>query len=665
MPVNPIRSVLVANRGEIACRVMRTAESRGIRTIAVYSDADENAMHVRYADEAVRIGPAASTESYLKIDAIIDACKATGADAVHPGYGFLSENAAFAEALAKENITFIGPSSGAISAMGDKAESKRRMIDAGVPTIPGYQDEDQSDATLIAAAAEIGFPVMVKASAGGGGRGQRIVTEADELEEALASARREASSSFGDDRLIIEKAVVGARHVEIQVMGDTHGNIIHFGERDCSLQRRRQKVIEEAPSPVITPELRNEMGAAAVAAAKSVDYVGAGTVEFLFDPSTKEFHFLEMNTRLQVEHPVTEEVMDVDLVGLQFDVAEGRKLEIRQEDVMPIGWAIEARLYAEDPSQAFMPQTGELLEFFDATSGSIRIDAGVEAGDRVTSHYDPMIAKVIASCDTRDSAREVLADFLDRLVLLGLKTNAEFLANLLRDETFAAGEADTTYIERHLDALAAASKPLAPFEAALVAAANLERSHGPLLSGWNSRGSSSFPMHLKLGDDVSKAIIRLEKNGVTATIGDVSSEVMLLPTSDDNRDPMDVDIRYVHEGVTKSAFVIVDGDTTHLKTGSRTIAVTDTTFAPAEAGGAAGDDVRAPMAGVIVSVDAAKGDAVSKGQTLIVIEAMKMEHRLAAPRDGVIESIGVSPGDQVSNRAIVASLVSDTPAAKE
>ena len=360
-----IRKVLIANRGEIACRVMRSAKARGVKTVAVYSDADANAFHVRCADEAIHIGGPAPAESYLKIDAVIHAAKQTGADAIHPGYGFLSERAEFAKACAEAGIIFMGPPASAIAEMGDKSVSKRRMIDAGVPCVPGYHGDDQSDDTLIAEAEKIGFPVMVKASAGGGGRGMRIVQDKADLPEAIASARKEAQSAFGDGRLLLERAVIGARHVEIQIFGDSHGNVIHLGERDCSLQRRNQKVIEEAPSPVINEDMRAALGAAAVKAAQAVDYVGAGTVEFLFDPVRDEFYFLEMNTRLQVEHPVTECVTGLDLVALQFDVAEGKKLPLTQEDVTLTGWSMEARLYAEDPANQFMPQTGEIafLEF--------------------------------------------------------------------------------------------------------------------------------------------------------------------------------------------------------------------------------------------------------------------------------------------------------------
>ncbi len=641
--MKPLRSVLIANRGEIAVRVMRSAKERGMRTIAVYSDADEGAMHVRAADEAVRIGPAASAESYLKIEAVIEACKARGADCVHPGYGFLSENAAFAEALAKEGIIFVGPSAAAIAAMGDKAESKRRMIAAGVPTIPGYQDEDQSDASLIAAAKEIGFPVMVKASAGGGGRGQRIVSSADELLEAIASARREAASSFGDDRLIIEKAVVGARHVEVQVMGDAHGTVVHFGERDCTLQRRRQKVIEEAPSPVISSEMRERIGAAAVAAAEAVDYTGAGTVEFLFDPASEEFYFLEMNTRLQVEHPVTEIVAGVDLVDLQFEVAEGKPLPIAQEDLKLFGWAVEARLYAEDPAAGFLPQTGEIVRLDYPFDPDVRVDGGVAAGDEVTANYDPMIAKVIAEGATRDEARLRLAAFLDEMTLFGVTTNASFLSTLLRDETFAKGEADTTYIERHLDTLAPAAPDLTALEAALAAAATLDRSHDEL-TGWSSRRGVGFPFHLQCGEQVTNATVRCDGDRAAARIGEEVAEVTVISFEDGQ-------LRYGANARLASADATVDGDAIYLKVAGRVRSLLDVTYAPADAGGAGGDEVRAPMAGVVVSVDAAPGDAVEKGQTLAIIEAMKMEHRLTAPRDGVVEEVRAAAGDQVAIRA--------------
>lgn len=628
---------------------MRTAKARGVRTIAVYSDADADAMHVRYADEAVRIGPAASSESYLSIDAIIDACRLSGAEAVHPGYGFLSENAAFAETLAREGIVFVGPSAAAIAAMGDKAESKRRMIAAGVPTIPGYQDEDQSDATLAAAAREIGFPVMVKASAGGGGRGQRIVAQESDLCEAIASARREAASSFGDDRLIIEKAVVGARHVEVQVMGDAHGAVIHFGERDCSLQRRRQKVIEEAPSPVIAPATRERMGAAAVAAARAVNYANAGTVEFLYDPATDEFYFLEMNTRLQVEHPVTEAVAGVDLVDLQFDVAEGRRLPIAQEEIELVGWAIEARLYAEDPSNGFLPQTGGLVRLDYPLDPDVRVDAGVTAGDKVTAHYDPMIAKVIAEGADRDEARERLASFLDRMTIFGVTTNARFLSTLLRDEAFAAGLADTTYIERNLERLAPPSAAVTATDVAIAAAASLESAQGPLLIGWNSRAPAASPFILRNGEQRVKASVAIDGRKVRAILGEDAAEIEII-SFDRGR------LRFRVDGRAGSAEVHRDGDMIYVAGPGGNLCLVDETFAPASAAGGGGDDVRAPMAGVVVTVDAAPGDRVTKGQTLAVIEAMKMEHRMAAPRDGVVDDVRVAVGDQVAIRAPLITL---------
>ncbi|MEM6415434.1 MAG: biotin carboxylase N-terminal domain-containing protein [Pseudomonadota bacterium] len=646
--MSKIRTVLVANRGEIACRIMRTARARGIQTVAVYSDADENALHVRTADKALHIGGAAAAESYLDIEKVIGAAKASGADAIHPGYGFLSERAAFAEACEEHGITFIGPSASAIAAMGDKAESKRRMIEAGVPTIPGYQDEDQSFAALKGAADSIGYPVMLKASAGGGGRGQRIVTSPDQLEAEIESAKRESLSSFGDDRLIVEKAIIGARHVEVQVMGDAHGNIIHFGERDCSLQRRRQKVIEEAPSPVISPEIRERMGEAAVEAARAVDYRNAGTVEFLYDPASAEFYFLEMNTRLQVEHPVTELVADVDLVSLQFDAAEGLELPIAQSDVDLKNWAIEARLYAEDPSNSFMPQTGKILRLKWPQDPDVRVDAGVGEGDTVSAHYDPMIAKVIAKGETRDQARERLAHYLEQMTLLGLTMNASFLVRLLQDDTFANGEADTGYVERELEQLIDHIDGISAKQAALVAAASIDWSHG-VLSGFSSRGNAGFPMRLLVDGEIQTAAISLNRNKQTATIDDDTAEILIVDYDGEL-------LRYKESDITTSATVVREGDIVYLQADGRSISIEDVTFAPAEAGGGAGDSVRAPMAGLVTSIAVDVDAKVKKGETLATIEAMKMEHRLTAPRDGVVASIATAVGDQVAIRAVLIEL---------
>ncbi len=643
-----IRKLLIANRGEIAVRIMKTAKSRGVRTVAVYSDADANAMHVRCADEAARIGPAEAAQSYLKIDAIIDAVKRTGADAVHPGYGFLSERAAFAQACEANGIIFIGPPASAIEAMGDKAESKRRMIAAGVPCIPGYQDEDQSDSRLIKEAEKIGFPVMLKASAGGGGRGQRIVHGPTELKEAIASARRESESAFGDGRLIIEKAVVGARHVEIQVMADAHGACLYLGERDCSLQRRRQKVIEEAPSPAITPDIRKRMGEAAVEAARAVDYRNAGTVEFLFDPALKEFYFLEMNTRLQVEHPVTEMVTGLDLVAMQFDVAEGKKLPIAQSEIKSNGWAIEARLYAEDPSAGFLPQSGRVALW--RAPASARVDAGIEKGDAVTAYYDPMVAKIIAYGATRDEARVKLVAALKDTIMLGVPNNRDFLIELIEDEAFAKGDAATDYIEKNLDRLTERKSPGGGAALAIVAAALVDRPFGDLLTGWNSRGAGRFPLRLAAGDgETINAEASVAGNRIAVANGDGSFAISVV--SKDERT-----IIFRDENGEGRAFFARNGDAVDIDCNGASARYTDLALAPVEGAGAGEDVVRAPMAGAVTTVAVKPGDKVKKGQAVATIEAMKMEHQLKAPRDGVVAEVFVKPGDQATIRAKIVTL---------
>jgi geranyl-CoA carboxylase alpha subunit len=649
--MTPIRKVLIANRGEIAARVMRTAKARGVATVAVFSDADAGAYHVRCADEAVHIGPSEAAQSYLRIDRIIDAAKKSGADAIHPGYGFLSERAAFSEACATNGIIFIGPPASAIAAMGDKAESKRRMIAAGVPCIPGYQDEDQADARLMKEAERIGFPVMLKASAGGGGRGQRIVTRTEDLSEAIASARRESESAFGDGRLIVEKAIVGGRHVEIQVMADAHGNVLYLGERDCSLQRRRQKVIEEAPSPVISTDMRKRMGEAAAEAARAVGYRNAGTVEFLYDPAAKEFYFLEMNTRLQVEHPVTEMVTGLDIVALQFDVAEGKPLPLTQDDVRLTGHAVEARLYAEDPARGFLPQTGRIVRL--EVPPGVRVDQGVETGDEVSAFYDPMIAKVIAHAPTREEACAKLASAFDRMTLLGLTANAPFLSALLRDEAFLAGGADIGHIERNLDAInAAASAPLEPVDIALAAAALVERPFGGLHTGWNSRGEASFPIKLQHGEEMIAAHVGVGRNTISAksAAGEASIEIVEAAAEK---------IIFRSGDARLCAAVARSGDIIDVQRGAHARRFTDMTFAPVAESGAGADAVKAPMAGAMTSVSVKPGDSVVKGQTVATIEAMKMEHQLKAPRDGVVAEVLAKTGDQVAIRATIVRLKSE------
>ncbi len=640
--------MLIANRGEIACRVMRTAQQRGVSTVAVFSDADANALHVRMAGEAVRIGGPAPADSYLKIDAIIEAARRTGADAVHPGYGFLAERADFADACAAAGLIFIGPPAAAIAAMGDKAAAKRLMIAAGVPTIPGYQDEDQSDARLIEAAQEIGLPVMLKASAGGGGRGQRVVADASDLADAIVSARRESLGAFGDDRLIIEKAVAGARHVEIQIIADGSGKTLHLGERDCSLQRRRQKVIEEAPSPVVTPNLRVAMGAAAVEAARAVGYRSIGTVEFLLEPDTGAFYFLEMNTRIQVEHPVTEMVTGFDLVDLQFDIAEGQHLPFDQDDVRLNGWAIEARLYAEDATRGFLPQTG-VLTAFDAPHG-VRVDAGVETGDAVSPHYDPMIAKLIAHGPTREAAIGRLAAAIEGTAALGVVTNAPFLIAALSHPAFTEGRANIGFIEANLDELNAGAVAIDPIDVALAAVALSEYAAHGLLAGWQSREGAATPLRLRCGDEVADGSVVYRRERVSATVAGASATIEVM----DWRDGV---IRFLENGHARSARLIRNGSAVDIKRpGEPARRLVDITYEVADESGSLADMVRAPMAGAITSVLVTSGAAVRKGQAVATIEAMKMEQKLVSPRDGVVSTVSVGAGDQVAIRAPIIML---------
>ena len=627
-------TILIANRGEIACRVMRTARELGLRTVAVYSEADVNAPHVKQADRAVCIGPAPVGESYLNADAILQAAAETGAGAIHPGYGFLSENAEFAEAVAAAGLAFVGPPASAISDMGDKAAAKRLMIAAGVPCVPGYQGEAQDETTLIGAAAEIGFPVMVKASAGGGGRGMRLVHAADDLPNALSLARAEARSAFGSDRLIIEKAVLRPRHVEVQVFADIHGNCIHLGERDCSVQRRHQKVVEEAPCPVMTPQLRAEMGAAAVAAAQAVNYVGAGTVEFLLDESGA-FYFLEMNTRLQVEHPVTEAITGLDLVALQIAVARGERLPLSQEDVALTGHAIEVRLYAEDPANDFLPSIGTIDLWKPATGAGVRIDSGIETGGEVSPFYDPMLAKVIACGPTRDIARSRLIRALEDTVLLGPETNTAFLCDVLARPTFANGQATTAFIEDEFpDGVTAYAPGFA--DAALAAALLLQRDQQRALSlagdiaaeqlGWSSALPMATPIEL-IANDLEFRLTATPSGGAwTVSDGAQSVEISLLDAP---------------EHVASDTGIA-------LAIGARRFSFTRVRPGVVE-NEAAGGRVTAPMPGLVVSVSAEVGSDVEKGDVLAVLEAMKMQHQIEAPISGKLTAIAVTPDAQLKS----------------
>ena len=651
--------ILIANRGEIACRVMRTARDMGYRTVAVYSDADADALHVREADEAARIGPAPVSDSYLNVAAIIDAAKRTGADAVHPGYGFLSENDGFASACQDAGLVFIGPTPDSIRAMGNKAAAKRLMIEAGVPCVPGYQGADQSDVVLSSEAQRIGFPIMVKAAAGGGGRGMRLVTRMDGFADAVSTARSEAQNAFGSGELILERAVVDARHVEVQVFGDSHGHVIHLGERDCSAQRRHQKVIEEAPSPAVSPSLREKMGAAAVAAAKAISYRGAGTVEFLLG-ADGEFYFLEMNTRLQVEHPVTEEITGLDLVAWQLRVAAGEPLPLKQEDVHLDGHAIEVRLYAESPERNFLPQSGTVFEWAPASGKGVRIDHGISSGQEISPFYDPMIAKVIAHGRTREEARRRLVRALQETVLFGLPNNKDFLVALLSHPVFVNGETTTGFIPTHFAANSAAMTERRPSARLLALAAALlyERSArrlAPLVSGWDSAGVFAKPLKLAIGEkEMPVSLTAHSASSYSVATGGETIDLDIV-----SRDAHH--IRYAIGGVQTSAAYAFDGASLHVEAGGEQLATRETSHevkASAERDG--GGRLVAPMNGRIVSVLAQAGEAVKKGQRIVILEAMKMQHEIVAGRDGVLEAVSVKEGDQVATRHVLATLAAES-----
>jgi geranyl-CoA carboxylase alpha subunit len=622
--------ILVANRGEIACRVMRTARRLGYRTVAVFSDADAGAPHVRQADEAVRIGEAPASASYLRIDALIAAARLTGADAVHPGYGFLSERADFAQACADAGLVFIGPPPEAIRQMGDKAGAKRRMLAAGVPCAPGYLGEDQTEARLVAEAAQLGLPLLVKAVAGGGGRGMRLVRDLAELPAALAAARREAESAFGDGTLMLERLIEDGRHIEIQVFADAHGHVIHLGERDCSAQRRRQKVIEEAPSPAVGPALRAAMGRDALAAARAVGYRGAGTVEFIVDASGRHF-FLEMNTRLQVEHPVTECITGLDLVEWQLRVAAGEPLPLSQDEVRFTGHAIEARLYAEDPYDGWMPQTGRIA-LWRPEAAPNRIDHGISEGGEITPYYDAMVAKFIAHGRDRADAVRRLAAALEDVPLIGPKNNGRFLRDLLRHPQFAAAGLTTT----RLDEWQAADEPLLqrpvpPDALWRVAAAWRAGPHG-------GRPPSVAGFDLTLVCDGAPRTLRAPVDGV---------EVLALD---------DGELRVVVDGVRRRLRCSDDGLTLHLAWDGAVFAFTEPSPCPARDTGPDPRRARAPVAGVVAQVRVAPGDAVEEGAPLVCVEAMKMELWLHAGAAGTVRAVHVNAGNAVASGAVLVEL---------
>lgn len=655
------RKILIANRGEIACRVIKTARAMGVATVAVYSEADANARHVRLADEAVLIGPPAAAQSYLVAERILEVAKQTGAEAIHPGYGFLSENDEFAEACAREGIVFIGPPASAIRAMGLKSASKALMEQANVPLTPGYHGDNQDSAFLAEQAAKIGYPVLIKASAGGGGKGMRRVDAAADFEGALASCKREARNAFGDDDVLVEKYILQPRHIEIQVFGDTHGNCVYLFERDCSVQRRHQKVLEEAPAPGMTAERRAAMGKAAVDAAKAVGYVGAGTVEFI---ATQDghFYFMEMNTRLQVEHPVTEMITGLDLVEWQLRVASGEPLPLNQEQLEINGHAMEARIYAEDPDRGFLPSTGRLVHLSPPPSTDyVRVDTGVEQGDEISPHYDPMIAKLIVWGADRRQALDRMRQALAQYRIVGVSNNVDFLARLVAVPSFANALLDTGLIEREQALLfpPAGDVPVEVWQLAALAellreqrlsqkkAMQSEDPDSPWrkLDGWRLNGRAGRRLVFRAGEAAQEVGVEVVADGYRLTVGE-QSIVARGTLGPDSELQVQLGERRLH------AAVVASNERRHVFFGGRAwpLAVIDTLHV-----GGAGDEVegglRAPMPGKVIALAVEPGTQVEKGAPLLVLEAMKMEHTINAPRKGIVKAFRFAPGDQVTDGA--------------
>ncbi|BBZ21452.1 acetyl/propionyl/methylcrotonyl-CoA carboxylase subunit alpha [Mycolicibacterium gadium] len=647
MPAKELATVLIANRGEIAVRVIRTLRAMGIRSVAVFSDADAGARHVAEADVAVNIGPAAARESYLDIDAVVAAARRTGAQAVHPGYGFLSENAQFAAALQSAGIVFIGPPVGAIETMGDKIAAKAAVSAFGVPVVPGVSRPGLTDADLIAGADEVGYPVLVKPSAGGGGKGMRVVREPTELAAALTSARREAASAFGDDTLFLERFVLNPRHIEVQVLADGFGNVVHLGERECSLQRRHQKVIEEAPSPLLDAVTRARIGAAACDTARSVQYTGAGTVEFIVSADRPdEFFFMEMNTRLQVEHPVTEMVTGVDLVEQQVLIAAGHKLPFSQDDITLTGHAIEARVYAEDPGRGFLPTGGTVLGVAEPGGRGVRVDSGLKTGTVIGSDYDPMLSKVIAHAENRAGAIRALDTALSQTAVLGVVTNIEFLRFLLADPDVVAGDLDTGLLDRRMPDFESAE----PSDRELIAAAAhkwLRAWPDPVTdlwavpSGWRLGEPAPTVLRLHCGDRTDHVYLTGIPANATAVVEDGESHVL---SASLDRDVLTITL----DGLRTDYMVAAVDGRTWLSGHGHTAVVDEVREAPVRPDDELGGDAEltSPMPGSVVAVGVSAGDAVEAGTVVVTVEAMKMEHALTAPVAGVVELL-VAVGDQV------------------
>ncbi len=629
-----IRTLLVANRGEIACRVIDTARRLGMHAAAVYSDADAGALHVRRADSAHRIGPAPALESYLGIEAVLAAAERAGADAIHPGYGFLSENAEFADACARAGIVFVGPSSDAIRAMGSKVEAKRLIAAAGTPVVPGYHDDDQDDAVLEAAAREMGFPLLIKASAGGGGKGMRLVGAPEEFRDALAGARREAAAAFADEKMLLERYLVNPKHLEVQILADTHGNTIGVFERDCSVQRRHQKVIEEAPGPTVDEPLRKRLVEAAVNAARAIDYTGAGTVEFIAESrgNATDFYFMEMNTRLQVEHPVTEAITGLDLVEWQLRIADGHSLDI---EPAASGHAIEARLYAESPSRGFLPSAGRLRRL--RLPGNVRVDTGVDEGDTVSVHYDPMVAKLVAHGPSRDAARRELIEALANTEIAGIEHNAGYLRNLLAHPQFVAGDYGTHLADEEHEAL---TPPLEPRHWALAGLAATAGGTGPWSRGDGWRVNRPPHIEVRLAQGGTEQTVRIHQGRIA--VGDLSFSLGDLNAGADS-----LDVRL--NGRRYAAGLLRDGSAIHLMLDGETIVferAQDVTAGQADRLDGT-DRIVSPMPGQVISLAVAVGDDVQAGDLLAVIEAMKMEHSILAPCSGEVTAVHCAAGQRV------------------
>ncbi|MCP4323606.1 MAG: acetyl/propionyl/methylcrotonyl-CoA carboxylase subunit alpha [Alteromonadales bacterium] len=660
-----IKKILIANRGEIAVRVINTARSLGYRTVAVYSDADINALHVKEADQAVCIGAAPVNESYLVAEKILAAAISSGSDAIHPGYGFLSENAEFANACEKAGIIFIGPPAHAIDLMGSKRLSKIAMIKAGVPCIPGYHNAEQSDEVLISKASEVGFPLMVKASAGGGGRGMRLVWQESVLPEQIKTARSEAINAFGSGELILERAVIEPRHIEIQVFADNHGNAVYLAERDCSIQRRHQKVVEEAPSPFVDEDLRELMGKAAVDAALSCQYRGAGTVEFLVDKD-KNFYFLEMNTRLQVEHPVTELITGQDLVAWQLQVADGGKLPLSQDEITINGHAIEVRIYAEDPRNEFLPQTGTIKQWQLPTASKsqtdpyqqkpkegLRFDHGIAVGQYVTPYYDPMVAKVIAFGEERNIAARRLASAVQDVQLLGVNNNKLFLQNILRHPVFLDGEATTAFIEDHFQHDVSMEQKSPTAETLAKAAVLYFYAQEKTMSKWQNTADSYYQYKLDFAGEIFDVQLSKASNSDTFSIT-VLETIIELTLFNFDPELAKFSATFNLNGLCEETHFVIEQDHLFMDDGTGHFIFENITHQPAKKSGAESNgEIKASMDGSIVDVLVKEGDQVKQGQTLVVLEAMKMEHQLKASSDGIVESVNTRMGNQVKTKQLL------------